>query len=222
MTVHDQRIIGFAPRAAEAGIHAVMGTGVAAIAAQGGRLFAVFKPVIGMPVNRAVVVTEWPDEASALAHGALVHEALAGTTLIEQDLWRPSARPLPGTRPSDQGGYYSHRAFDIQTGDWPRFLQLSVEAWGNFEDVHASKVTGFWQCGKAPGPGLLRVRLMAWYQSLDAWERSRHWNPAAKAGSNQAFEKFRERQRMLIDTHVSILARVPLPGESANPATALI
>ena len=63
---------------------------------------------------------------------------------------------------------------------------------------------------------------MAWYQDLDAWERSRWWNPAAREGSAEAFARFRERARMLQDTGVSILARVPLPGEAGNAAASAV
>ena len=104
--------------------------------------------------------------------------------------------------------------------DWPRFLELSEAAWGNFEDVHTARVAGFWKSRTAPAPGQLRVRLMAWYENLDAWERSRWWTPAARQGSDESFARFRERSQMLQDTSVSILNRVPLAGDRANPVSA--
>ena len=210
MPIHDQRIIVFPPRQADAGIQKILVEGQAAIGTKGGRIFGVFKPVIGMSTNRAVVITEWPDAAAA-ASGGLVSTASGGQTET-QDLWEPTSRPKPGQSPTEAGGVYSHRAFDILEADWPRFLELSEAAWGNFEDAHAARVAGFWKCRTQPVPGQLRVRLMAWYENLDAWERSRWWNPAAREGSDEAFARFRERSQMLQDTGVSILTRVPLKG----------
>ena len=221
MPIHDQRIVVFAPRQVDPGIQQVLSRGEKAITAKGGRIFGVFKPVIGLSTNRAIVITEWPDAAKASASGALVLDGVADGRTESQELWEPTSRPKPGQSPTETGGVYSHRAFDILEADWPRFLELSETAWGNFEDAHAARVAGFWKSRTPPGPGQLRIRLMAWYENLDAWERSRWWNPAAREGSDAAFSRFRERAQLLQDTGVSILARVPLPGEAANSASAI-
>ena len=220
MPIYDQRIVLFAPRRADPGIQQILSRGDAAIAAHGGRIFGVFKPVVGMSTNRAVVITEWPDAAAASAFGPLVLDGMEDGRTESQDLWEPTSRPTPGQSPAEPGGVYSHRAFDILAADWPRFLELSEAAWGNFESAHAARVAGFWKCRTPPAPGQLRIRLMAWYESLDAWERSRWWNPAAREGSDEAFARFRQRSQLLQDTGVSILARVPRSGEVANPASA--
>ena len=218
MPIYDPRILLFAPRQADRGIQHILHAGQVAIAAESGRIFGVFKPVIGLSINRVVVITEWPDASAATAHGPLIAAGLTGAHVEAQDLWEPTSRPRRGQRPAETGGVYSHRAFDILEADWPRFLELSEAAWGNFEDAHASRVAGFWKCRTAPAPGQLRVRLMAWYENLDAWERSRWWNPAARQGSDESFARFRERSQLLQDTGVSILTRVPLEGEVAQVA----
>lgn len=216
MNIYDQRIIVFEPRRIEDGaLHAVT-VGGAAIEQKGGQLFGAFKGVIGLSANRLVVVSEWSDEVAAAAWGHLAIDGFGGARIEARETWEPTSRPLPGARPAETGGVYSHRAFDILEADWPRFRELSETAWGNWEGIHAARVAGFWKSRTPPAVGQLRVRLMAWYESLDAWERSRWWNPAAKHGSAEAFARFRERSQMLQDTHVSILARVPLPGESAG------
>lgn len=222
MPVHDQRIVAFGPRQSDGGSQHIVCIGSRAIAEKGGRIFGVFKPVIGLSTNRLVVITEWPDEAMAAAWGHLVLDGAAGARTESQETWEPSPRPSPGESPTETGGVYSHRAFDILEADWPRFRELSELAWGNFEGAHATRVAGFWKSRTPPGPGQLRIRLMAWYQDLDAWERSRWWNPAAREGSAEAFARFRERARMLQDTGVSILARVPLPGEAGNAAASAV
>ncbi|MBM3342153.1 MAG: hypothetical protein FJY56_08580 [Betaproteobacteria bacterium] len=208
MTIHDQRILRFAPRQADALARQLVSDGARAIAAAGGRLFGVFKPVIGMSQNCVIVISEWPDEAAAKAHAAAALQGVHGAELAAQDLWEPTARPLPGEAPTETSGFYSHRAFDIRPQNWPRFLELSESAWGNFEGVNDSVVKGFWKARTPPEPGLLRVRLMAWYASLDAWERSRWWSSNARAGQDEAIARFRERSAMLENNEVAILTRV--------------
>ncbi len=208
MPVHEQRVIHLGRANADGKIRHLATTGARAVAAAGGRMFGVFKPVIGLSQATAVVVTEWADEAAA---GALGHVVLAGLDEVEtvdRDIWTPTLRPAPGERPTEANGFYSHRAFDIVSGDWERFRDLSADAWGNWEATHAAKTVGFWLCRTPPGPGLVRVRLMAWYDSLDAWERSRWWNAGAKGGSEAAFDRFKQRSTLLVDTRVSILQLV--------------
>lgn len=208
MTLHDQRILRFGPRLADAGARQLASEGARAVADHGGKLFGVFKPVIGMSQNCVVVITEWPDEAEAATRAAAALQGVSGARLMAQDLWEPTARPLPGEAPSETSGFYSHRAFDIRPENWPRFLELSTTAWDNFEGVNESVVKGFWKTRTPPEPGLLRVRLMAWYASLDAWERSRWWSSNARAGQEAAIQRFRERSSMLENNEVSILTRV--------------
>lgn len=208
MPIHDQRILRFAARLVDAGARHIVTEGAHAAAANGGRLFGVFKPVIGMSQNCAVVIAEWPDEATAQAHGACVVAGVTGASEVAHDLWEPTARPLPGEVPAETSGFYSHRSFDIRPESWPRFLELSTGAWGNFEGVNDSVVKGFWKARTPPEPGLLRVRLMAWYASLDAWERSRWWSANAKAGQQEAIARFRERAAMTDNTEVAILQRI--------------
>ncbi len=222
MSIYDHRIIAFGTGEADAVTGHIVNEGAKAVAAHGGRLFAVFNPVIGFSANRAIVLTEWENETAVRQHGGSVLHGLAGVVVTEHDLWEGTVRPIPGVSPNEAGGYYSHRTFDIRPADWPRFLALSETAWGNFEGAHAAKVTGFWKARTAPVPGQLRVRLMAWYESLDAWERSRWWNPKARDGSDESFNRFRERSKLLLDTGVAILSRVPLPGEAGKAVSATI
>ena len=208
MAIHDQRILRFGAGLADAGARRIVTEGARAIAGKCGTLFGVFKPVIGMSQNCVIVITEWPDEAAAQAHATSVLQGVSNAREVAHDLWEPTARPLPGEAPTETTGFYSHRAFDIRPEHWPRFLELSSEAWGNFEGVNDSVVKGFWKARTPPAPGLLRVRLMAWYASLDAWERSRWWSNNARPGQDEAIRRFRERSAMLEDNEVAILTRV--------------
>ena len=96
MPIYDQRNVLFPPRQADPGIQQILHTGQAAIATKGGRIFGIFKPVIGLSINRAVIITEWPDEAAAGASGALILTGVTGAEVELQDLWEPTSRPLPG------------------------------------------------------------------------------------------------------------------------------
>lgn len=212
MPVHEQRIASAGHARAEALARHIADHAEAALATAGGRVFGVFRPVIGLPQSWVVTVVEWPDAIAAQHHGHAVLSGLDGVETVDRDIWTPTLRPAPGERPEDAGGYYSHRAFDIAEEDWPRFRDLTAEAWGNWEATHAARTAGFWLCAHSPGPDLVRVRLMAWYESLEAWEKSRWWNANAKAGSEAAFGRFRERARMFRETRVSILTRIA-PGE---------
>jgi hypothetical protein len=173
MTIHDQPILRFAPRLADAGArHTVV---------EGGRLFGVFKPVIGMSQNCVVLITEWRDEVVAAAHAAVVLQGVVGAHQIAQDLWAPTARPLPGTVATATSGFYSHRALDIRPPNWPCCRELSTSAWGSFEGINDGVVKSLWKTRTPPEPGLLR--LMAWYANRDAWERSRWWSSKARPGA---------------------------------------
>lgn len=208
MTIYDQRIVRFGPRLADAGVRHLVTEGARAIAVNGGKLFGVFKPVIGLSQNCVVVITEWQDEAAAHTHAASTLQGVNDARVAAHDLWEPTVRPLPGELPEETSGFYSHRAFDIRPENWPRFLELSSDAWDNFEGVNESVVKGFWKARTPPAPGLLRVRLMAWYANLDAWERSRWWSSNARPGQEDAIRRFRERSAMLEDNEVAILTRV--------------
>jgi hypothetical protein len=221
MSIYEQRIIVFQPRRVEAGTVAIMSAGTSALAAKAGRIFGVFKPVIGISMNHAVVITEWPDVRTADAWGHLALDSVDGAATEIRETWEPTYGPKPGESPSDVGGIYSHRTFDILEGDWPRFRELSEQARGSFEVAHAAHVAGFWKSMTRPNPGQLRIWLMVWYRDLGTWERSRFWNPNAREDSTESFSKLRERSNLLQNTSVSILARVPAAGEQANVASAL-
>ncbi len=172
-----------------------------------GRLFGVFSPQIGLSVNRLIILMEWPDAASSPAGPPPLLNGLT-VTIEQRELWDPAPRPAAGESLTDVGGYYSHRRFDCRTEDWQRFQELSVTAWDNFEDVHDTRVVGFWRAVTPPAPGMVRVWLMAWYRDLAAWEGSRWYQASPDPAANAAFERFRERRTLTVDSAVSILRRI--------------
>ncbi len=175
--------------------------------ASAGRLFGVFSPQIGLSVNRLVILTELPGAGSIPAEPSALLDGLP-VTIERRELWEPAPRPAAGESLTDAGGYYSHRRFDCRAEDWPRFQELSVTAWDNFEDVHDTRVVGFWRAVTAPAPGMVRVWLMAWYRDLAAWEGSRWYQASPDPAAKAAFERFRERRTLTVDSAVSILKRL--------------
>ena len=168
-----------------------------------GRVFGIFAPQIGLSINHLVVLTECPDGTAAT-----IPVSDPEATAERHELWDTAPRPASGETLTDEGGYYSHRWFDCREADWPRFQELSVTAWDNFEDVHDTRVIGFWRARTAPAHGLVRVWLMAWYRDLAAWEGSRWYQAAPSPEAKAAFERFRERRALTVDSAVTILKRV--------------
>jgi hypothetical protein len=165
----------------------------------------VFTPQIGLSSNHVVVISAFADEAAACGSDVL---AGASAGIERHELWDPDPRPVAGETFPETDGFFSHRWFDVATGDWPRFRELSLGAWDNWEDVHDSRVIGFWRSRAAPAPGLMRIWLMSWYKNLAAWEDSRWYLNSDRAEAATAFENFRARGQLTQDTAVSILRRV--------------
>ena len=169
-----------------------------------GRLFGVFAPQIGLSANHVVAISRLEGEPEAAPTLAGAH----GARLEREEIWEADPRPLPGETFPERDGFLSHRWFDVMEADWPRFRELSVTAWDNFEGTHDTRVIGFWRGRTAPAPGLVRVWLMAWYKSLAAWEGSRWYLGSDRADAAQAYENFRNRHEITQDTAVSLLRRV--------------
>ena len=206
MTLYAHHVLGFGPGRREAVLGHIQSSGIPAITAKGGRLLGLFKPLIGLSLNHAITIVEWPDEAGASASGGLILTGLAGHTIVQHDLWEATLRPAPGARLPEDPGLYSHRWFDVADADVARFLELSGGAWDNFESAHGSQVIGLWRSRAAPAPGVTRLRLTAWYEDMAAWERSRWFNKPA--GAEIANARFAERAALTLDSAVSIVQRV--------------
>jgi hypothetical protein len=161
--------------------------------------------MIGLSNNHVVMLSEFPAEAAARAT-----DLLAGLHVgVERaEFWEPDPRPTPDETFPETDGFFSHRWFDCAAEDWEHFRELSATAWDNFEDVHDTRVIGFWRSRTPPGMGLVRIWLMAWYKNLAAWEASRVTLNPVGTRAEQAFANFRARGGLTIDSAVSMLRRV--------------
>ena len=203
MPVHEHHVVRFETGRLDAVAAAVRTQGKAAAEARGGELFGLWKALIGLSLNHIVVLTEWPDEAAARAGAHATVAGIDGLVVEQHDLWLPTLRPLPGARPPREPGFVTHRWYDIREPDIERFLQLSSSTWGNWEGVHDGQVIGLWRTAWPMAPGIVRMRLMAWYRSMDAWERSRYWR--GTKGAETANQNLSARYNLNIDSAVSIL-----------------
>ena len=199
MDLYQHHIFTAAPRGAPA-----LAADILSVNAGGEKIFGVFTSQIGLGVNHVVVISRGAaGSGDVLAPGA--------TGVARQETWEADPRPLAGETFPETNGFFSHRWFDVAEGDWPRFRELSVNAWDNFEGVHDSRVIGFWRSHAAPRPGLFRIWLMAWYKNLAAWEGSRWYLNSDRADAAQAYENFRARNQITADSAVSLLRRVSAP-----------
>lgn len=206
MAVFEHHLVGFGPGRLTEVADRIAGPGRDAAAARGGRPFGLWKALIGHSLNHVVVLTEWPDEASARGNASIALGGAEGMTIEAHDLWLPTLRPLPGARARNEPGFVTHRWYDIGEGDLAHFLELTSATWGNWEGQHDGEVMGLWQTLEPPAPGLIRMRLMAWYRDMSVWERSRHWKKTP--GAETANVNLSARYELNLDSAVSILQPV--------------
>lgn len=207
MSIFQHHVLRIPPREHAVISDRIKSAGAAAIGANGGRLFGIWKPLLGLSLNHLIVLAEWPSAEAAIAHGADVLTGIDGAMVELCDLWQPTLRPAPGARlPELSGGYFSHRHYDIAADTLPTFLEHSAAAWGSFEGTHVSQVIGLWRSSHVPAPGLIRMRLMAWYQDMATWERSRYWK--GTSGAETANAQLGARYAMTLDSAVSIVELV--------------
>ncbi|MDX2157875.1 MAG: hypothetical protein SFW09_15355 [Hyphomicrobiaceae bacterium] len=206
MSVYEHHVVAFGPGRLAEVTRAITSTGRAAVAAKGGQLFGVWKPLIGISFNHVVAVTEWPDEAVAADHADTAIMGISGIKIEQHDVWLPTLRPAPGSVCRSDPGFVTHRWYDIREADIDRFLELSSNTWGNWEGVHDGGVQGLWRQKSSPAPGLIRMRLMAWYRDMSVWERSRHWK--GTKGAETANKNLGQRYDLTLDSAVSILQPV--------------
>lgn len=206
MRVYSHHVVGFGPGRRDAVFAHIQAQGVPAITGAGGRLFALFKPLIGLSLNHAILICEWADDALAARSATLALRGLTDIEIKHDDLWDATLRPAPGKTLPHMHGLYSHRRFDVRAADLPRFLELSGAAWDNFETAFGSEVIGLWRSRVVPAPGVVTLRLTAWYADMAAWERSRWFNKTP--GGEVANANLAERYAMTLDSAVSIVQRV--------------
>ena len=209
MRIFEHHVLAIAPGRLDACLQHLDGVGRQRVREAGGRCFGLWKPLIGLSLNHAVILTEWPDMDAALTrrHDILSGLAARDAAIEHHDLWQPTLRPVAGDMPPADPGYVTLRWYDITAEDLDAFLARSAGVWPNHEAAHGTRVIGLWRSLTAPAPGHIRMRLMAWYPDLAAWERSRHWK--GTVGAETANSELTKRYAMTRDSAVSVLVQAP-------------
>ena len=140
----------------------------------GGKMYGVWFPYFGLPVNSAVLMHLWPDELLNDAAGITEETLQTFGNIAEVDtrLFLPTARPLDENPPRDKG-MYVHRWFEFNTSDVPEAVELSEKAWETFEDSFDSNIIGLF-VEQPDNEGVANLLLLTWYKNFAAWEDSRN------------------------------------------------
>lgn len=123
------------------------------------------------------------DEAFLVAAGAGEEWQLPAfdrAEVVDQADFAPTVRPVEPI-PQHTPGVYVFRTFDIRPADLEEFVRLSAEAWESFESGPGYRAEPRALLRRDAGPGVVRMLLITWYDSLQSWERSRTPPPAARA-----------------------------------------
>lgn len=208
MPVYSHHVLAVPSRTSDDVGRHLLTEGTRRIEENGGSLFGVFKPEIGLSRDHIVALAEWPDDATATAMAATLLTSIEGLTVERDELWTPALRFESGAKLEPTEGVFTHRWFDVADPDVDRFLELTETGWGKWETNADNYVVGFWRSHTPTAPGIARYWLMSWYRNLDAWERSRFWSASARPELSQGNDRFRERNEIVVDRAVSMLWRI--------------
>jgi len=179
---------------------AILNGGGAAVAEAGGQLYGVWLGQIGLSANQGIVVTAWQDLESAKRHGSDAVEGINDITASETLYVEPTARPENAT-PPEGPGIFAHRVFEVRREDVDRFIELSTEAWPEFEQIFGARIFALWR-ETGHDRANERLILLTRYPDYAAWEQSRYWRPEPDPNAAGALQRFRERREITVDTVV--------------------
>ena len=160
---------------------------------------AVFAPLLGFPLNEALVLTVHGGPQAAVLRAP-------GVTSVVQNRISSTLRPQAGARPAPMG-VYTHNWFTIDD-KVDEFVRLSGEAWPDFETSFQARVFGLFAAEPSETDrrqGARRMLLMTGYKDLNEWQVSRSPAPTARA----AFERRRQLTRVSLARACTL---VPRPG----------
>ena len=200
MAIFDYRLVTVASRRWPGAADAIMTTGRANVEAAGGQFYGLWTGIIGFARDEGVLMTIWPDEDSARAHGAVGVDVPNVQSSFGHVL-HSTVRPVSNAPPSGPG-VYAHRWFDIGASDWPEFLALSDRAWPHMEAAYDVNIIGFWRSAEVREPQA-KVLLMTRYADLSVWEASRWWG-SPKPEAEGASTRFETRGELTRSTVVNV------------------
>lgn len=156
-----------------------------------------FTPQIGLSINSVLL----------LAHGdegrfATLHDKLTGLSDVvgfdRVRLTPVQERDLSLLTPDS--AMYTNRWFHVRESGATSFEEDTLSAWQTFEGQTDSQVIGLWKA--APRTGVVSYLLVARYDDLAAWDRSRFYNRSAQDKDGDWIERFRRRREQMVDSSV--------------------
>ncbi|HUN51574.1 MAG TPA: hypothetical protein VMU42_10670 [Candidatus Sulfotelmatobacter sp.] len=189
------RTIQIAPRQWPKVARAVHGTAAAAMRRDGGALWGLFTPLIGLRSDQGIVISAWPETATPAAADAALGAIPDVLSVAGEDL-QPTVRPKMAAPPHGPG-IYSFRWFNLRAADWPELVDLSSAAWETFEQAFGASILGLW-LSRAVTPPAARGLLLTRYADHAAWDRSRPDGPAP--GDPESARRFMRRRELVEST----------------------
>ncbi len=200
LRIYEYRYIRVRQNAWDETEKAIFGQGAAAVAEAGGQLYGVWAGQIGLSANQGVVVTVWTDLDAAKRNGKTAIKGADAIAASETLYLEPTTRPADAIAPEGPG-MFAHRVFEVRRDDIERFVELSSEAWPQFEDVFGAQVCALWR-ETGHDRAMDRLILLTRYPDYAAWEASRFWRPDPDPKAADALARFRERREITVDTVV--------------------
>lgn len=167
----------------------------------GAEITAAFAPQIGLSLNTLPVLLR--GTSADLAARVATLTGLDGVTGHQAwDLTAVSERALGALRPA--GGIYTNRWFHVRADRTAAFEDDTLTAWDSFETRTGAEVVGLWKTPVKSGTegDVVSYLLIARYDDLAAWDRSRFFNRADDARDADWMAKFQRRREMMVDSMV--------------------
>lgn len=162
--------------------------------ALGDRTLSLFTAQLGWEGAQVALLAEHGDDDAAIQALTRMPDVL---TREAHDL-KPTIRPAPGDRLTP-GGIYVHRWFEVEAGSLESFIELSAQAWPDFERRFDARIFGLFEVTSVkPGdnPANRRLLLITRYGDHGVWEASR--DP-----TTEAMQTFAKRAALTLSTRAA-------------------
>ena len=165
----------------------------------GGRVVGRFVAQLGWAANDTAVLLQGIDDSESMEAVRDLVGAVSAEDARIIDM-APTARPVgDGPLVLAPGGIYVHRWFTVETPDLERFVDLSAQAWPDFEGRFDTQIFGLFHANQTQTQtafGHSRLLLLTRYADHGVWEASR--DP-----STEAMQIFAQRQLLTRHTIAS-------------------
>lgn len=176
------------------------GPGAAGVRAAGGEALGYFTPLIGWTSQNIAVLLRWTDSVAGREKAVRAIQSHPAVAKSDRSRLAATVRPAPADLPRTTG-IYTHRWFDVKTGDVPEFVDLSSRAWPSFEREFPAAIFGLFRAEALPQDhrrGVTRMLLNTQYESHAVWEASRK-------PSSEPTALFERRSQITLTTRVASL-----------------